>query len=628
MMNVNESATPEPRALASVSVPYHILPLPSTTARSTSTRQPQTPSSSHGIGFTYAKDRINLLAPYMFTSASFGQRLQTSQRLVGRRLMHNKVMMHRHQFGRRCVRSISLCVTSGSSSSGSISSGQCLGSLSPSSLPSFRGNTTARKYFQCHDITHQHRRQQQHRHFFSTSAIPTNSNNTTARIFHYGNTTNDDDDDDDDERIIPSLSKLTARQSAELEDELISKLNNSMDDERLMDPILDQSLTRKGLDWVKSVSLPSKSASLSSSTLLPNNDNDDDDDSNNITVTIQPSTLIHPKLAEIASNLAQFVQEEIMVLLLEQSRSQWLVNDYLLTDNKQMTNDGNPDKYVGVTVKIIPPKSSSMTKQSTTTAATHGSGLSNKQKNEIMSNLGPGLQNVKHVIAVYSCKGGVGKSTIATNLAYQLASSTSGGYGRVGLLDLDVYGPSLPLLVQPTDPTVRQCPPHIGEGMIEPISHAGVKLMSLGYVSPNSGVPGSGSDPNNSPSAAVLRGPMAGRVVSQLLKGTNWGELDVLLLDLPPGTGDVQLTVCQSLSLSGAVAVSTPSNLAWADVMKGVSMFGELGVDTLALVENMAYFVCEGGGRHYPFGRAKSAMGGKKEEEEKVVVTGVQAGDE
>ena len=82
MMNVNESATTEPRALASVSVPYHILPLPSTTARSTSTRQPQTPSSSHGIGFTYAKDRINLLAPYMFTSASFGQRLQTSQRLA------------------------------------------------------------------------------------------------------------------------------------------------------------------------------------------------------------------------------------------------------------------------------------------------------------------------------------------------------------------------------------------------------------------------------------------------------------------------------------------------------------------------------------------------------------------
>jgi hypothetical protein len=98
---------------------------------------------------------------------------------------------------------------------------------------------------------------------------------------------------------------------------------------------------------------------------------------------------------------------------------------------------------------------------------------------------------------------------------------------------------------------------------------------------------------------------MAGRVVSQLLKGTNWGELDVLVLDMPPGTGDIQLEVCQSLSLSGAVAVSTPSALAWADVKKGVQMFGDMGVMTLALVENMSYFVCEGGGRHYPFGRSK-----------------------
>ena len=111
--------------------------------------------------------------------------------------------------------------------------------------------------------------------------------------------------------------------------------------------------------------------------------------------------------------------------------------------------------------------------------------------------------------------------------------------GRVGLLDLDVYGPSLPLLVRPDDPTVRQSSPEIGEGMIDPIEHRGVKLMSLGYVSPNSGVPGSGSDGG----AAVLRGPMAGRVVSQLLKGTNWGELDVLVLDMPPGTGDIQIEV-------------------------------------------------------------------------------------
>ena len=184
--------------------------------------------------------------------------------------------------------------------------------------------------------------------------------------------------------------------------------------------------------------------------------------------------------------------------------------------------------------------------------------------------------------------------------------------GRIGLLDVDVYGPSLPLLVKPDDVTVRQSPPDESSAsndddtsidMIEPIIHNNVKLMSLGYVSPTSGVPGSGM---NSTSATVLRGPMAGRVVSQLLKGTNWGNLDVLVLDLPPGTGDVQLEICQSIQLSGAVAVSTPSKLAWSDVMKGVSMFGELNVRTLCVVENMSYFECEGGGRHYPFGKAKA----------------------
>ena len=118
--------------------------------------------------------------------------------------------------------------------------------------------------------------------------------------------------------------------------------------------------------------------------------------------------------------------------------------------------------------------------------------------------------------------------------------------------------------------------------------------MSLGYIAPKSGVPGA------VPMAEWH--PRAGQVVSQLLKGTNWGGLGVLLLDLPSGTGDVQLEVCQSLSLSGAVTVSTPSVLAWADMLKGVHMFGNMGVMTLALVESMSYFVCRDGGRHYPFG--------------------------
>jgi Mrp family chromosome partitioning ATPase len=217
---------------------------------------------------------------------------------------------------------------------------------------------------------------------------------------------------------------------------------------------------------------------------------------------------------------------------------------------------------------------------------------STDQHNEYLKSLGPGLANVSHCLAVYSCKGGVGKSTIAVNLAYELSRQG----GRIGLLDVDIYGPSLPILVKPDDPAVRKS--SIGQGMVLPITHKGVKLLSLGYVSPSSGVPGSGE----AGGAAVMRGPMAGRVVAQLLKGTEWGELDVLLLDLPPGTGDVQLAICQDLRLTGAIAVTTPSKLALTDARKGIEMFTSLGVPTLAVVENMSYFVCDGGGKHFPFG--------------------------
>eukprot|EP00986_Skeletonema_menzelii_P006841 scaffold2597_cov142-Skeletonema_menzelii.AAC.11 len=350
------------------------------------------------------------------------------------------------------------------------------------------------------------------------------------------------------------FSQLSSRQSAELEDELLNRLNNKISnhsDQRLIDPIIGKSLTRNGLDWIRSVSIPSSF---------------DKGEENVITVNLQPPTMLHPKLQEISSNITQVVQEEMVTLL----------------SNKHTLQPHDID----VSVRITPQK--------------HITTTSNKYNEKTPQSSSFALQNITHFIAVYSCKGGVGKSTIAANLAYQLSAMG----GRVGLLDLDVYGPSLPLLVQPDDPTVRKG--GVQEGMVEPIVHNGVKLMSLGFVSPNSGVPGSG--PNGG--AAVLRGPMAGRVVSQLLKGTNWGELDVLVLDMPPGTGDVQLEVCQSLSLSGAVAVSTPSALSWADVRKGVEMFGELGVSTLALVENFAYFVCEGGGRHYPFGKARTLAAG------------------
>lgn len=173
----------------------------------------------------------------------------------------------------------------------------------------------------------------------------------------------------------------------------------------------------------------------------------------------------------------------------------------------------------------------------------------------------------------------------------------------MGLLDLDIYGPSLPLLVQPDDVAVRKSP--LGSNMVCPIEHKGVKLLSLGYVSSHSGIPGSGMDSE----AAILRGPMAGKVVTQLIKGTDWGELDVLILDLPPGTGDVQLTVCQEINLSFAVGVTTPSKLAIADARKGISMFNNMGIETIAMVENMSYFQCEAGRRYYPFGRGFSGEG-------------------
>ena len=222
-----------------------------------------------------------------------------------------------------------------------------------------------------------------------------------------------------------------------------------------------------------------------------------------------------------------------------------------------------------------------------------GHTVSQQEYDDYIQSLGPGLANVRHCIAVYSGKGGVGKSTLAVNLAMELARV---GQGRVGLLDVDVYGPSLPVLVRPDSVAVKQS--SRGRGMVHPIDYEErVKLLSLGFVSPNSGVPGSDGG------AAVMRGPLAARVVTQLLKGTEWGDLDVLVLDLPPGTGDVPLAVCQELQLSGSIVVTTPSKLAKADATKGVDMMTSLGVPTLAVVQNMSYFVCEGQTKHYPFGR-------------------------
>ncbi len=192
-----------------------------------------------------------------------------------------------------------------------------------------------------------------------------------------------------------------------------------------------------------------------------------------------------------------------------------------------------------------------------------------------------GTGRVQHVIAVASAKGGVGKSTLAANLACAFASL---GY-RTGLLDLDVYGPSAPTLLGVKD----QKPAPGPEKTIVPIEAHGLKTMSIGYL----------VDPA---SPMIWRGAMATSAVRQMIDDVAWGELDVLLLDLPPGTGDVQLTLVQRVPLAGAIIVSTPQELALADVRRGLAMFDKTHAPILGVIENMAYFEDSAGQRIPIFG--------------------------
>jgi len=181
------------------------------------------------------------------------------------------------------------------------------------------------------------------------------------------------------------------------------------------------------------------------------------------------------------------------------------------------------------------------------------------------------LPGVTHAIAVASGKGGVGKSTVAVNLAVGLARLGA----RVGLLDADIYGPSIPLMMGVDErPRIDAA-----RGSIVPFDRWGVRFMSLGFLV-------------DKDSAVIWRGPMVMKAIEQLLRDVAWGTLDVLVVDMPPGTGDAQLTLSQKVRLSGAVIVTTPQDVALADAIKGVAMFRKVGVPILGVVENMSTFLC------------------------------------
>lgn len=212
--------------------------------------------------------------------------------------------------------------------------------------------------------------------------------------------------------------------------------------------------------------------------------------------------------------------------------------------------------------------------------------------NEIKEKLLPG---VKNTIAVASGKGGVGKSTVAVNLAVALAKDGA----NVGLIDADIYGPSIPLMLG-----VKEQPKMIGDDpnnvKLLPLERYGVKLMSIGFLIDD-----------NTP--VIWRGPMASGAIKQFMSDVMWGDLDYLIFDLPPGTGDIQLTLVQTIPLTGAVVVTTPQDVALIDARKAIKMFERVNVTILGLVENMSYFIAPDTGKRYDiFGNG----GGRKAAEE------------
>lgn len=182
------------------------------------------------------------------------------------------------------------------------------------------------------------------------------------------------------------------------------------------------------------------------------------------------------------------------------------------------------------------------------------------------------LNNIKNIIAIASGKGGVGKSTIAANIALALRENNH----SVGLLDLDIYGPSLPIVLG-----MNKNPDMTKERKIIPIEHYGLKVMSFGFISGND-------------TPVIWRGPLVSRMTEQFFNDVHWGELDYLVLDLPPGTGDIQLTLTQKLRMSGAVIITTPQDIALADVQKGADMFRKVHTPIIGVIENMSSFQING----------------------------------
>ncbi|MBP1675693.1 MAG: ATPase-like, ParA/MinD [Bacteroidetes bacterium] len=256
-----------------------------------------------------------------------------------------------------------------------------------------------------------------------------------------------------------------------------------------------------------------------------------------------------------------------------------IVSSGMIQDNIRI--DGNKISFSIIFDKVNDPFSKSVVKAAEQAILTYigedidikgNIGIETKEAPKPKAN--PVLPDVKNIIAVFSGKGGVGKSTISSNLAISLAKL---GY-KVGLLDADIHGPSMPKMfgVEDARPVMTEFD---GKQMIMPIEKYGVKLLSIGFF----------VDPEN---ALVWRGSMASNALKQLITDAHWGELDYFVMDLPPGTGDIQLTLVQTLGITGAIVVTTPQDVALADARKGINMFtgDKVNVPVLGLVENMAWF--------------------------------------